>query len=224
MTVQQVIDAAKVGYPGIPDIGTPSTAVNIFNEVHNEILTQVGIQTDTETISLVSGTKEYALAVTARFASTVVYVRTSTDGDSTKLLPKSQERLESHSGSYKHESTGEPDSYYITHSSDGTVKIGFAPTPDTTTTTGYPNVEMRVGRGATLTASGNLPLGVKNHTAWIVGVQAYWARRRGLPEAAVKHQEFLDEVALLQSWRHSFMAESPSEVIPQYSWRRLPRV
>lgn len=223
-TVQDVVDAARVGYPGIPDIGAPSIAVNLFNEVHNDILARCGIQTDTETISLTADTKEYALAVTARFASTAVYVRSATAGDAVKLQSKAQEAFEADHGTYKNEASGEPDSYYIVHSSDGTVKIGFDPTPDTTTSGGYPSVVMRVGRGATLTASGNLPLGVKNHTAWIAGIQAFWARRRSLPDAAQKMAEYEAEVELLQKWRHDFQQETPSTVQPGRALHHLPRV
>lgn len=224
-TVQETIDAAKVGYPSIPDIGAPSTAVNIFNEVHNDILARCGIQTGTETLSaLVAGTKEYALSVTARWAATAVYVRSATDGDAVKLVSKAQESLEAQDGTYKFEGTGEPTHYYITHDSEGTVYIGLDPTPDTSTSGGYPKVVMRVGRGATLTAAGNLPLGVKNTTAWIAGIQAFWAKRRGLPEANQKWEEYEHEVGLLNDWRHDFQQETPSVMVPNQSWRHLPRV
>jgi len=159
-TVQNVVDQARIGYPSIPDVGAPSTAVNLANEVHNDILTRCGIQTDTETITLTSGTKEYSLPVTARFATSVTYVRSASAEDVVKLLSRSQEEFENESPAYKYSDSGEPTSYYITHGSDGTVSIGLDPTPDTTTSGGYPKVVMRVGRGATLTAAGNLPLGV----------------------------------------------------------------
>jgi len=222
-TVQNVIDLAKVGYPSLPDFGD-SVAVKLFNEVHNEILTRVGVQTDTETITLVADQREYALNVTARFASTAVYVRSATEGDATKLEPVSQETLERQSGGYQFEDSGEPSRYYITHSNDGTVKIGFDPAPDTSSTGGYPSVVLRVGRGATLTAAGNLPLGVKNFQAWIIGIQAYWCRSRSLPEANEKMAEFERELGLLQAWRHNFMAENPSTIVPARSGRRLTRV
>lgn len=223
MTVQECVNAAKVGYPSLPDIGAPSTAVDIFNEVHNDILSRCGIQTGTETITLAAGTKEYDLQVTARFACTAVYVRSATDGDGTKLQSMSQEEFESRSGDYKFQASGTPTHYYISHKSDGTVQIGFHPTPDTSSSGGYPNVTLRVGRGATLTAAGNLPLGVKNHTAWVKGVQCIWAERRNLPEAAKKRQEYEDEVGLLQAWRHNFQQESPFSGVPNNSWRRRRR-
>lgn len=223
-TVQNVVDRARIGYTSLPDVGAPSIAVDIFNDVHNDILARCGIQTDTETISLVAGTQEYALAVTARFATTVQYVRSSADGDGYKIDSKSQEELEAQRPGYKYETDDEPDTYYINHGSDGTVNIGFVPAPATATSGGYPKVVLRVGRGAILTAAGNLPLGVKNHDAWVKGIQCFWAERRNLPEAAKKRQEYEDAVSSLQTWRHGFQQESPASVVPNNSWRRRKRV
>jgi hypothetical protein len=223
-TVQNAIDQARIGYPSIPDVGAPSTAVNLFNEVHNDILTRCGIQTDTETITLVAGTKEYALMTTARFASTVMYVRSANAGDVVKLLSRSQEEFENELPAYRYEDRGEPNSYYINHGNDGTVSIGFDPTPDTATTGGYPSVVLRVGRGAVLTAVGVLPLGVARHSAWVAGLQAFWAKRRNLPEANQKMAEYEEEVSKLQVWRHEFQQESPFQAVPNNSWKRRKRV
>ncbi len=222
-TVADIVNQARVKYP---DMDATGLGVDLFNTVHNRILTQAQVQTDVETFSsLVSGTKVYDVQTTARKVWSALYYRSSTAGDLYKLKARSVEEFEAYLPTYAGDASGTPQFYYVRFKNDGQLDLGLHPTPDTSTSGGYPKVVLRVSRGAVLTSTGNLPLGVADYSAWVSGLMAEYARlKRGPDEAGQMLALAEHDLGNLQRFSHGLLEESPSSAVPRYSWRRRTRV
>lgn len=221
-TAADIINQARVKYP---DMHPTGLGLDLFNIVHNRILTTAQVQTDIETFSsLVAGTKAYDVQTTARKVWSAVYFTSSTAGDLVKLKSYSVEEFEAYSGTYTGEDEGTPAYYYVRFKNDGQMELGLHPTPDTSSSGGYPKVVLRVSRGAQLTTSGNLPLGVADYSAWTSGVIAEYARLKRDPDEAAKMIGLFEhDLGSLQKAVHGMQEESPSTVLPRFSWRRQGR-
>ena len=127
-----------------PDAQTPNLLSNA-NSIHRQILSRIPeLRRDTVTLSLVAGQQEYDIAETVYQVNSASYKTGASTTSVVSLMATSVEELDSTSRTWRSDANGPPLQYYLS-SNQSTVNsevIGFYPTPDTTTTGGYPLVLM----------------------------------------------------------------------------------
>lgn len=153
--VNQVIAKFRRALPGIDE----TRAQQIFNDAHRIILARTRLREVTIQVSLTNGTREYDLTETALLILAAEYRQTATSYRA--LSEISVDALdENHAGWRSNTITGTPLRYYIIHhnnSNTAKMQVGFYPTPNTTTATGYPIVDIHAIREATLANTDAVP-------------------------------------------------------------------
>jgi hypothetical protein len=136
-------------------------AQTLFDDAHRTILKKCEVRNTTRTITLTASTRQYDLNA-AVFKVHEAYYETSSDpGDWTQLTETNLSKLVNKSPGWRAGATDStPTLYYITSAvSTDTAKnqIGFDPIPDTTTSGGYPRVQLYVTEYAALSGSETVP-------------------------------------------------------------------
>jgi len=144
-----------------PDCDSTSAA-SFFLDAIQELSRDVFLYSDSASIVLTAGTREYALSSSAatpwygvsssspKQTNNVVqfkelyYLPDSTTSPSL-LTPITEREIESLDPNWRYADSGAPKYWYIVEGSTGTIKVGLYPTPDTSTTAatgnGYPRVD-----------------------------------------------------------------------------------
>lgn len=165
---------------GFEDL-TKEDFTNHINRVHKDILIRMPVRVNTEDISLTSGTKEYALDSDIVKVWEAYRYDTSSTGEA--LTATSVHDLHLDTPHFRFDANGKPKMFYVWNSVTTGDVIGFHPTPDTTTSSGYPKITLHVTRENTLDMTTTLPTGVKDHQIYIEGV-CYYAAMDVMPEKA----------------------------------------
>lgn len=123
-----------------------------------EILGRLPLREDTEDISLTSGTATYAFsAETVIRIRSAEYLKSATVTNRKTLIATSIAELDLTNESWRATQNQEPTHYYLTSTSAGAMRLGLWPTPNTTTSGGYPLVRCYIHRSASLASGGSLP-------------------------------------------------------------------
>jgi len=172
-----------------------------LQRVHSRILRSVPLEPSVVTFSsLVADTKEYATGDTYLRVWSVRYVMSATSGDSKVLKPISVDELDYDHANWRAADSGEPTYWYWRAGS-----IGLHPTPDTSTSGGYPLLSMEVSTDETITGATVLPGHVRNFDAWIFGALENIAISRrdweAVPAFQMKARESFSELIRIHQQR-----------------------
>lgn len=136
-------------------------AATLFDDAHRTILKKCEVRNTTRAITLTAGTRQYDLASSVYRVHEAYYERTSDPGTWMPIIETSLNRLATISQGWRARSPeSEPHFYYITSavSSDSAKnQIGFEPIPGTSSSGGYPRVQLYVTEYAALTGSETVP-------------------------------------------------------------------
>lgn len=169
-------------YQDCPD---DSTLLKMMNDEHFDICRYVKLYQDTTvTVSLTAETREYSLSASVMHIWNAAYFTSATAY--TPLRQTSVDKLDNDYPTWRNQSSGIPYQYY---ESGG--YVGFYPTPNTTTSAGYPKVTLYCQSITTFTAtSDSLPTQINNADPWIYGL----ARRFAL-QSHVEDAKRLDDLS-----------------------------
>lgn len=181
-------------------------------EVNDDIFTELDIKQDTEDISLAAGTIEYVLDEDIRKVLSAELRKSATDIRPLRAIGKSQLK-----GAWRDGPRGDPGRFYTAGNSSGTRVVGFTPTPITTTSGGYPIVRLYVTRTSTLTALGNLPLGMRSSDVYVFGINRRLCADSKRDEEAYWHEKYLEQLAKERALFWSQNVDSPPSMIPPMS-------
>lgn len=172
-------DMAKAG------AGHTTIAEEYLTEADAILAYHLPLRLTTEDINLTSGTREYAFSdsLISR-VWTVRYLRSATADDSYKLEHTDLTKLDLESGNWEALDDGEPQSFYLGSSSAGALRIGVSPSPDTTTSGGYPILRCRVSKTAALASGGSLPDNIRTATVYVACAAWRYAEDYRDPEVA----------------------------------------
>lgn len=154
-------------------------ALNMIQKRDDYLRTLVTFNPSTVTLSsLVDGTREYALAGTVARIFSARYIRSAATGDSSILHPTSRDELYESEGDWEGRDTGEPRMFYVRGG-----EIGFYPTPDATSSGGYPKVDLEVQSYVALTTSTAMPTNIPTgaYDAWTFHVCEEWGMMKNDP-------------------------------------------
>lgn len=166
-TVANVIASLRRRIPTI----TPDDALEYINRVHEDLSAMLPLRQDTEDVSLTDGTREYSLDEDIVQIWDAEYRTSATEGHQMKQTSVPDLVLDR--AAWRLAVDGKPFEYYIWGNTTGKV-VGFFPTPETTTTSGYPIVRLYVSRRNTLTLSDSLPQTILNKQVYVEGAAWYY--------------------------------------------------
>lgn len=152
-----------------PDVGNPSVnaantyALALFQTAHNEILSISQIPSDaTHTVNLTSGTNEYAIPAYIKKIWDVEMFYTP-GSPPVRLTQRDKDWLDAYRPAWRGQpGTGTPTECCL----DGT-SIVLYPTPNLTTTGGYPYVKLWTLDGAVLATGDTLPGQIMDDLPWV---------------------------------------------------------
>lgn len=189
-------------------------ALEYLQIIHDELLTEQPINITTEDISLVSGTREYAInTLDARIWSADLHLGAS---DIRPLIATSVPALNAKHRNWRQSSNSTPSTWYPWRNTAGNV-VGFHPAPDQTTST-YPFVRLVVSRKTTLATDGNLPESLQSSDPYVFGACLKHAIDHQMKDRIEELTRWYEEAKLKQKNALSFFAvEAPPEVVPWMS-------
>ena len=156
-TVRQVIDVASEH-----EAMDAGRALQLFNEAHLYILTQVRLVADlTTTISLTAGTQEYQLADGIAKVWDASYFTSSSQWN--PIRPTNVDSLFEDIGpNWQLQSAGQPWGFY-----ERGGMIGFVPAPAVSTVGGYPSVTLYYTPATNLGLDDTLPTNISSVYPWV---------------------------------------------------------
>lgn len=148
-----------------------ANALIIMKDVHSSIVEQIDLYpVQTVDISLTSGTREYSLDPDIFQIKSGVYLTSASSY--VPLWETSIDWLDYNAKSWRMQGTGQPTKYYELGGN-----IGFYPTPNTTTSGGYPIARLTVKkRNAITSISDSLPSQIPNLDAYVYGACLRYAQ------------------------------------------------
>lgn len=167
--------------------------IDIANVVHREILSHIPelrriAHSSPTSISLTASTKEYALTEGIMQVDYVQY-RTAA-GTAVKLAEMGIEDMNKVVADWRSAAAGTPTQFYLTANSTngGASMIGFHPTPDTTTSGGYPVAEVfgAIAESSALVAGDTISQLLPHSQVYTEGI-SYYAAHELRPEAAMAY-------------------------------------
>lgn len=190
MTVQEIIDEAKLDFPDESDL----RALSDLQAVDDDICFRLPVFWSREDISLVAGTKEYLLPAGTNRVRAARYVKSATS--SRKLEARHIDWFDEYDDNWRDLAPGAPTEYYV-DIAGGT--IGFHPTPNATTST-YPKATIDVSKRRTLALSPSptdLGNSLPSYRAWVEGLRFRMALRTQDSRLDYYRQMFDYEMAAL---------------------------
>jgi len=194
-TVAEVFEQVRRIYQDCPD---DSTLLKMMNDEHFDICRYVKLYPDTTVnVSLTAGTREYALSASVLHIWNAAYFTSATAY--TPLRQTSRDRLDNDNMTWLQQSNGVP---YLYYESGG--YVGFYPTPNTTTSAGYPIVTLYCQSITTFSAtSDSLPSQINNADPWIYGLARRFAAQSRVEDVprldALSRQSRADLAAYIAS-------------------------
>lgn len=157
-TVTQVVTAVRQVFPDIAD----ADIVDKINEANQVITQKTKIYPETTVdINLVAGTREYVLSATIQKVWAAAYVTSAGESGYQPLIETSQDELDIDNRTWRAQQNGVPYRYYELGG-----YVGLYPTPNTTTSGGYPILRLFVNTQTTLTSISSLPSQVPTLEPW----------------------------------------------------------
>lgn len=204
MTDAQAINLIQADF----DNASNAEVLSDLQAIHDDLCRVMRLKPSTQTLSsIVAGTPGYALSAGWARVFGVRYFSSATDY--TKLKATDKDELDSFRYNWRLES-GTPDSYYIESGN-----IYLVPSPDTSSSGGYPKVEVDISSTETLSGSGtNLPSGVSSYRAWIEGAKWLIALRYQDPRTSYYEKRYEDERKKLFQQVQQASAEFKPRFIP----------
>lgn len=181
MTLGDAISQAQQTFPEL----SSTRAIQFADMIHQRVCRFLDIGTHLEEINLTSGTAAYDLPLTIGRIHAVIYRLSDTQW--TILKPSSWEYEDRFNEDWRVTSTtGEPARYLVTtaQGSDPTDKlqVTLVPTPDTTTASGYPKLQIWMSGETTLdNASDVLPGSLLDAGCYVNGIRMLYAEAQALP-------------------------------------------
>lgn len=176
--VQTVVTRLRRAYPDI----TEAVALELVNEVHQELCLDLPLIVTTEDITLTAGTREYALNENTLRVWAAEYVTSAADGARTSLLETDLSLLYKISPNWRAGGRGTPTRFYISRSSTDYV-VGIDPNPASSTSGGYPIVRLHVSRRASdLLIGDSFPKGILKLDLYLSGAAYKWCAERSIKD------------------------------------------
>lgn len=174
MTAQEVIDLAKLDFPDETD----TKALADLQVIHDELCFDFKVYPSTQSLtSLVAGTNNYALTAGTKRVYNARYLANSSS--SKPLEPTHRDHMDVLDPNWEARANGTPREYWVEAG-----KVYLHPTPDTSSSGGYPKVELVTTLGQTLVVGTTLP-SVPNYQAWVEGVKWRIALRKNDPRMEI---------------------------------------
>ena len=148
----------------------PVIVLDCINTIHRGLCYELPVIRDTVTVSLTSGTREYALDETTASIMCATYYPDAS-GAYEILEPVDMGDLDREDRAWRQIPDGTPKGFYIFGG-----YIGFVPAPDTTTASGYPKVELEVTEFSTLAMGDSLPTSIKTKEVYVHGARMLYAQ------------------------------------------------
>lgn len=209
-TLADAITKAQQTYPQL----STARAIVFANVIHNRILTRLNLRGTTKSVSLTSGTKDYALGAETSRIFTAFY-RTSATAVY-QLEPTSQERLDLERPLWRESTdTGSPTQYLVRPIKNGSgtgdaLMVTLVDTPDTTTSGGYPLLEMWVTDSTAFAAtSDDLPGALIDEMVYANGIRMLWAEGNDQAGCAFYEQRYNSDMDRCLSWLHNVTLNDP---------------
>lgn len=206
-TAGNIIDQAQLVIPEVND----TVALAYLQLIHNELCFDFKLSKATATnTSLVAGTRAYSLASGASRVYQVRYVRSATDGDFKVLMPTSEDELDQRYRNWRGMDDGEPNWVFV--DSD---QVNLVPSPDSSTSGSYPQLQYEYTSVATLSSGTNLPTGVVSYEAWRCGL--LWKMAEGYKPEIIEYwrMRYMEERGKLANQLHLFDAHYQRTITPQ---------
>ena len=191
-----------------------ATALEYLNLVHREILHLIPLSVVTEAISLTAGTYSYAINENdARVWAADYFLESG--GDPYRLQGTSYEELNKTQTLWR-TLQSQPTRYAIFRNADDLVLL-LNPVPDTTTSGGYPIVNMYVTRITDLTDVGDLPVALRNTDVYVFGALYRWAIDMYDQKLVPMLKNLYDEAIRKEIDAHQvFNVQAPPKTIPYF--------
>ena len=180
-TVQNCLDAFHRRYPGL----TAAEKLTYFLEVYREVLDTCKIEEDLQQENLTDGTREYELSYDPILTNikAVYYVESATSA--TKLTPVTEDWMDANIDQWRTTTdTGTPSVFYVRWpdssgvTTEGKLVIGLNPIPDTTTSAGYPILNIYGTEHQILAATDKIPSAFPNIRVFVEGMKRNYASDR----------------------------------------------
>lgn len=214
-TVASVIAKVKRYFSQVQD----PVVLEALNNVHPQIEIDIDLSGTTESINLTANFREFAYSVLDIKIWQVRYVRSATTGDYINLTATSWDELHGTDPEWLRYTAGEPLQYYVRHGN-----IGLDRLAPTTTSGGYPVLQLDVSRTSPLTDIGNMPE-ASTHMAWVWGACEELAAMYNDPrlnyytEKRIEAMRQLEELMQNKAGRYQ-----PQRLSPGTSISHIPRV
>lgn len=210
-TFQTIIDDAQRTFQDMPD----ATALTLVRDIDRRVLQRIPLYKTTEDITLVAGTREYALNEATVRVWHADYLESST-AEPEGLIATQIEWLNQNVPGWRNTEEARPREYYTDYDLSD-LKIGFNPIPETSSSGGYPTVRLYVSR-IRLSAglSDTVPKGLTSDEVYKTGLRWLWAQETRLEEA--EYWRGLYEKHLLEEEERYFSrtVQAPRQIVP--SW------
>lgn len=218
-TVQNVLDDFAEAYPGV----TAARQLVIFLQVYREVSNFLHIEKDVQQENLTSGTREYELSYDPLLVNidAVYYVDSSTTA--TKLAAVSEDWMDAHIEDWRTTTdTGTPDKFYVRWpdsagvTTEGKLVIGLDPIPDTTTSAGYPILNIYGSDFTTLAATDKIPSAFPNIRVLVEGMKRVYAANRDQSAYEFYKTNFEHELGKMQAFLNNQVSDVPTQVVPEW--------
>lgn len=216
-TFQEVIDRARETHASLPE----AKALVYAEEVYRELVAQTEIGRQQVSLSLVAGTRDYALP--AGVVNIIRAVYHSEVDNYFEIYPKSEEVIEELRQSYRvGNESGDPQYFALIHVQDTGIKprIRFEPIPDTTTSSGYPVVKLEVNVIASVfDANTTIPELVPNPDVFVDGILAKYSKILLPKEYEMYRDRYQVSLDRTITFLKDVSKEEPDMIRPSYAFR-----
>lgn len=171
ITVNSIVTEVQAAFPE----ATATQIISHMNKVDRYLASKIRLRANTITVSLTAGTNTYSLSDTIVRVFSVRYLRSSSASNSFVLKAEDISGLDVKYKNWRSWSQGEPKFFAFDVDSTGAYQLVLAPTPNTTTSGGYPIVHIEASLGGTLAAGNNIPNKIMQSDVYKFGACYYYA-------------------------------------------------
>jgi hypothetical protein len=176
ITVNSIVTEVQAAFPD----ATATQIISHMNKVDRYLASKIRLRASTITVNLTSA---YALSDTIVRIYSVRYVRSSSASNSFMLKAEDMSGLDIKYPNWRSWPNSEPRFYSFDVDSAGAFSLLLAPTPNTTTSGGYPVVYVYASLGGTLSAGGDIPNKIMQSDVYKFGACYYFAMETRREEA-----------------------------------------
>ncbi len=203
-----IIDDAQRTFPDLTD----ATGLRLVQDIDNRVLQHIPLYKTTEDITLVSGTREYELNDATVRVWHADYLTSST-AQPEALTAVQLEWLNQNVAGWRNSETGTPREYYVDVQL-AEVVVGFNPTPDASSSGGYPTVRLFVSRTRTIAAGDSVPKGLRSEEVYRAGIRWLYAVETRSDQADYWKKVYDDHLNDEHRIWFERMAQAPRNIVP----------